>query len=285
MRAHGLVVAVPRPGPSDHVCWVYADDADLRGAVGPFVAGGLARGDRLLVVGDRMIDALHAPTLPFGGTDALIERGALETLTLTEAYDVTSRFVPEQQLAFYQAATRRALDDGFRGLRVVAEASALAADPIHRPELVRWEHLADDLAAQGSGFTAMCAYRGDLAVDTLTELATVHPLVRAPEGVPPFQVFFDRERVVLTGSLDTFAADRLCTLLAAIEDGSRTVLDIGGLDFVDVAGCRVLARWARSVAAARAVPELAGASRLVQRMWRLLALDQVAPVTFTEPRP
>ena len=49
----------------------------------------------------------------------------------------TSPFAPEQQLAFFDAATRQAVDDGFTGLRVAAEVSALAADPETRPALVR----------------------------------------------------------------------------------------------------------------------------------------------------
>ena len=162
MRAHGRVVEVPEPGPADHVCWVYDDPRDLDTAAARFLAGGLARGERLLVIGDGMIETLHRDTLPFGGTDALLATGALQILDLPRPTTAPRRFSPEQQLAFYDAATRKALDDGFTGLRVAAEASALAADPASRPALVRWEHLADDFMARGSGFTAMCAYRADL---------------------------------------------------------------------------------------------------------------------------
>ena len=286
MRAHGRVVEVPEAGPSDHVCWVYDDDRDLDAAVGRFLAGGLGRGERLLVVGDGLIERLDAATLPFGGTDELMARGALQRLPLAEAYDATARFVPEQQLAFYEEATRQAIEEGYRGLRVVAEVSALAADPTHRPDLVRWEHLADDLAAHGPGFTAMCAYRGDLGAGVLDDVAAVHPLVHAPEGVPPFQVFFEDGRVVVAGSVDTFTADRLGAVLAATPlDGPHPVLDLGRLAFVDVAGCRVLGRWAQAVCARPAQLRVTGASRLVERMWQLLALDGVAPVSFTAVRP
>ena len=286
MRVHGRVGEVPEAGAGDHVCWVYDEDSDLDAAVGRFLTGGLARGERLLVVGEGMIETLSAATLPFGGTDALVARGALRTLTLAEAYDATGRFVPEQQLAFYEAATRQAIDDGYRGLRVVAEVSALAVDPANRPDLVRWEHLADDLVAHGPGFTALCAYRGDLAAQTLDDIATVHPLVHTPEGVPPFQVFFDDGRLVVAGSVDTFTADRLGAVLAGTPvDGAHPVLDLGRLEFVDVAGCRALARWAEAVCARPAQLRVTGATRLVERMWRLLALDAVAPVTFAESRP
>ena len=165
---------------------------------------------------------------------------------------------------------------------MAAEVSALAADPETRPALVRYEQLADDLMARGSGFTALCAYRGDLCPEALSEVASVHPLVRAPEGVPPFQVFHDGNGVVLTGSVDTFTAGRLGSVLAESPAARpATVLDIGRLDFIDVAGCRVLATWAQGLDRPL---EVTGASRLLQRMWRLLALDQLAPVDFTAAR-
>lgn len=282
MRAHGRVVEVPEPGPADHVCWVYDDPRDLDTAASQFLAGGLARGERLLVVGERMIDTLHRDTLPFGGTDALVATGALEILDLSTSYIGTATFTPEGQLAFYDAATRKALEDGFSGLRVAAEASALAAAPASRATLVRWEQLADDFVASGSGFTAMCAYRSDLDSEALADVACVHPVVRGPEGEPQFQVFYDGNRVVLSGSVDTFTASRLGRVLAESWAARRpAVLDVSMLEFVDVAGCRVLARWA---AGPGGPLQVIGASRLVQRMWPLLGLDAVAPVTFERSR-
>jgi anti-anti-sigma factor len=278
VRAYGRVGEIPEPGPSDHVCWIYDDARDLDTAAADFLMGGLARGERLLVVGDGLIEALSRNTVPFGGTDSLVATGALEILDVCTAYVAGARFAPEQQLAFYEAATRAARDDGFTGLRVAAEISPLAADPGSRADLVRWEHLADDLAARGSGFTAMCAYRGDLGEEALADVASVHPLVRGPEGVPPFHVFYDADRVVLTGSVDTFTAPRLARVLADSPAARpSTVLDLGRLEFMDVAGCRTLARWA---AALGRPLHVTGASRLVQRMWQLLGLQALAPVVF-----
>jgi anti-anti-sigma factor len=286
MRAHGRVSELPEAGATDHVCWVYAGEGDLDVAVGRFLDGGLARGERVMGVGEAVIGSLHRESARHGGSDALLARGALETLTLDEAYAATGEFLPDRQFDFYDAATRRAFADGFTGLRVIAEASALAADADLRPELVRWEHLADNYIAQGPGFTALCAYRADLGQDTLADLSSVHPLVRAPDGVPEFQVFFDEDRVVLTGSVDTFSAAQLETVLTASPtDGTSTVLDLGLLEFVDVAGCRVLARWAQHLNTHGGRLAVTGASRLVQRMWTILALDDLAPVTFVGSHP
>jgi anti-anti-sigma factor len=286
VRAHGRVSEVPEAGATDHVCWVYAGERELDVAVGRFLDGGLARGERLLGVGEAVIESLHRESARHGGSDALVARGALETLTAAEAYAATGKFLPGRQLDFYDTATRRALADGFRGLRVIAEVSALAADAGHRSELVRWEHLADNYVAHGAGFTAMCAYRADLGQDVLSAVAAVHPLVRTPDGVPPFQVFFDEDRVVLTGSVDIFSAGELESVLAASPtDRVVPLLDLGLLEFIDAAGCRVLARRAQLLGTRGRRLQVTGASQLFQRMWTVLALDRLAPVTFVGSRP
>jgi hypothetical protein len=281
VRAHGVLNEIPGAGASDHLCWVYDDDEVFDRAVRQFLAGGLERGERLLCVGDRVIDSLRSEADVLGGVDALIARGALQTLSLADAYEASVEFMPEEQWAFYDAATRQAIDDGYRGLRVVAEVSALAADPATRSDLMRWEQLADEYIARGTGFTAMCAYRSDLAAAALADVASVHPLVHAPEGASSFRVFAQDDHIALTGSVDTFSAERFGRVLASSPVGHRdAVLDLSLADFLDVAGSRTIARWARGLAAQSVPVELRGASPLFVRMWRLLSLDDIAPVTF-----
>jgi ABC-type transporter Mla MlaB component len=283
VRAHGFLSAIPDAGTSDHVCWVYDDEASFDEAVREFLTGGLERGERLLCVGERVIDSLRGQTPPFGDVDALIAEGALETQTLAQAYEAAGPFLPENQLAYYDAATRRAIDDGYRGLRVIAEVSALAADPAVRPTLVRWEHVADDYIAQGTGFTAMCAYSGQLTREALADVASVHPLIHGPDAVPSFRVFFDDDRLVLAGSVDTFSADRLARVLASSPPGTGgAVLDLSLTEFVDVSACRVLARWARDLQERSRRVEVRDASPLFRRMWRILALDELVPVSFAD---
>ena len=281
VRTHGLVDEVPGAGTADHLCWVYEDDATFDAAAREFLAGGLARGERLLCVGERVIESLESLS-PDHDVAALTARGAVETLTLAEVYGAAEPLLPEQQLAYDDAATRRAKDDGYLGLRVLAEVSDLAADPARREDLVRWEHTADAYAASGSGFSAMCAYRADLAHDALADVASVHPVVGAPGEVSSFRLFVDGDRIALAGTVDACSGDRLARVLPQAQtlDGG-VVLDLAALEFVDVAGCRVLARWAAGLRERSVSLEVAGASALLRRMWQLLDLGRVAPVTFT----
>ena len=278
MRTHGRIDELPGAGPADHVCWVYDEDAAFDDAVQQFLAGGMARNERVLCVGERVVEGLRTADL-----DALIARGAVETLTLAQVYEATGPFHPEQQLAYYDAATRRAVDAGYRGLRVIAEVSGLASDPVARPELVRWEQIADDYAAHGSGFSAMCAYRADLPREALADVTSVHPLVHAPQEPSTFMLFAESDRLVLAGSVDTFSSDRLARLLESTAvPGDVVVLDLAALEFADVATCRVLARWAAALAERSVAVEVSGSSALLRRVWRVLGLERVAPLRFVE---
>jgi hypothetical protein len=269
---------LPPAGTADHVCWVYdANDDAFDEALLEFIAGGLERGERLLCVGDAVIDRLHGD-----GIDGLIASGTMETLTLAEAYEAARKFLPEQQLAYYDAATQRAVDDGYRGLRVIADVTELAADPACRSELMRWEHLADEWMTRGAGLSAMCAYSAGLPAEALAAATSVHPAARAPESLASFRLFFDDGRLMLAGSVDHFTAAGLATLLASSPVGpDGVVLDVSLLEFLDVAACRALGRW---VLDGRTPPvTVRGASPLFRRMWRLMELDQVAPVAVDGP--
>jgi hypothetical protein len=287
VRTSGATAELVVTGPADHICWVHDDAASLAAAAARFLADGLARGERLLYVGeDDGIALLRRDPGPLGPLDDLVADGRLTLLTLGEAYTGDGAFVPEQQLAFYEAVTRRAIEEGCTGLRVVAELTALAADPRTRDELARWEHLADDFMAAGSGMSALCAYRRDaLDADALAAVATVHPLLHVPDGVlpddiAPFSVFVDDGRVAVTGCVDAFGADRLRRVLATspADAADLATLDLAGLQFADAAGCRAIATWAQDRLRRGRRVALIGASPLFARVWWLLGYDALVPV-------
>jgi hypothetical protein len=105
-------------------------------------------------------------------------------------------------------------------------------------------------------------------VSALADISAMHPMVHTPGGMPPFQLFVDDDRVVLTGSVE----------------GGTTLLDLGLLEFIVVAGCRGLATWAARLASDGGRLEVTGASRLGQRMWQMLSFHGLAPVTFAGAR-
>jgi anti-anti-sigma factor len=276
---------VDRPAPAaraDHICWVYHDTSSFAAVAGRFLGDGLARGERLLFVGDAQgIDALRQPDTPLPGVDALVAGGVLELVAVEGAYR-TGHFDVDRQLEFYDAVTRRAVDDGYTGLRVVADVTPLAAHGTGQADLVRWEHLADEFFASGPGMSAMCAYRrSGVTPEVLAAAAAVHPQVHAPDDVPPFRLWFDDGGLALAGTLDAFDADALLqVLLASHVAGPVVRLDLSRVEFVDAAGCRALARWSQALQRRSARLELVGTSRLFRRTWQVLGLDRISAVTI-----
>ncbi len=267
---------------ADHVCWVYDDPASFVDAAQRYLAEGLSRGERLVCVGDGLAADLRAAGEPFGSLDDLVSAGTLTFRDVGLPYAGDHPVDDDGQWAFYDAAVRAARADGYSGLRVVAEVTALARTTSSRTGLVRWEHRADEYIASGAGLAAMCAYhRGALHSSAVADVTAVHPQVHAPLDPPSFRIWFDGGHLALAGTVDTFCADRLARVLAARSvHGPTAVLDLSGLEYVDVAGCRVLARWARSLAGEGIRLRMRGAPRAVVRIWRLLGLDSPAPVTF-----
>ena len=269
---------------ADHVCWVYDDTASFTGAAQRFLAEGLARGDRLLCVGDGLADEFRAAGEPFGPLADLVARGTLRFAPVAGTYADGRGVRPQEQRAFYDAAVRAAQDAGYRALRVVAEITELAGSDTARAGLVRWEHAADEYIASGSGLVALCAYRrGVLPEQALADVTAVHPQVHAPHDPPSFRIWFDGPRPCLAGTVDTFAADRLARVLAGTPAAPVVALDLSGLRVVDAAGARALARWAGGLTDRGAAVHLPGAPSSLVRIWSLLGLDRWAPVDFAEP--
>lgn len=286
MRPSGLLARPAGVERGDHVCWAYEDDAAFEDAAVRFLAEGLAEGDRLLWVGDGAEERLRRSPGALADVDGLTARGTLRVLSVAEGYSAAGTaaagpMTPERQLAFYDAATRRAVDDGYRGLRVVAEITTLAADEAQRAQLLRWEHLADDYVAHGPGFSALCAYRADLLPsDVVADVVSLHPLAHADGPATAFHLWFDEGVLRLGGDVDAFSAGRLARLLAATHvDAQVVTLDLAELAFIDLAGVRALASWADALAGTNRGLVLRGASRLVRRMWELLGATDGAAVS------
>ncbi|MGH2687966.1 MAG: STAS domain-containing protein, partial [Actinomycetota bacterium] len=108
----------------------------------------------------------------------------------------------------------------------------------------------------------------------VTDVASLHPLVRAPAGLVPFRLWSSGTGLVLEGEVDYFSAGdlrRMLRLAAPVAGDVR--LDLGGLGFVDHHGLRALADHARTLerAGSRLVP--VGAPPVVDRLCGLLRIQ------------
>ena len=218
MREHGLFETTGGLGLHGHACWAYSDDAELVHAAAEYLADGERLGQKLLYVGPE--ERLHlAPT-------------DIEALPLSAFCELGRPTDSDHLLRVYTAATDAALAEGFTGLRVAADVTALAVDTACH---CRWESVADRFMAERP-LSALCCYdRRRLAPEVLRDLCSVHPVVNEPV---PFRIYATGDRLLLEGAIDYFSSDALERVLPLTRgDG---MLDLSGAGFIDHHGARIL---------------------------------------------
>jgi ABC-type transporter Mla MlaB component len=234
------------------MCWTYADEGEFRAAAVEFFVDGLRLDQQLLYVGDGPEEKLRADLSELDDLGSLIDGGSLRILSLDSLPEMDG----EARISAYTQAADLALENGYAGLRVVAEATASVGESDRSPEHTRWESLVDRTISTRP-VTALCCYdRRRLSDSLLSDVVAVHPASHAPESMAPFR-FFTRgpDTLALEGEVDFFSADDLVRLLelAPDSDGRGVSLDLGGLGFVDHHGVMALVRYARRIRADRVV--------------------------------
>lgn len=249
MREHGCIHSAHGLGVDGHACWAFNQRQHFVDAALEFLTDGLRFGQRLAFVGSEPVDEQRERLDPLGDVGGLIDRGALQLITLSDLYRVGEPIDAEAQLATYAQATGQALADGFSGLRVAAQVTDLVAEPSTREAHVRWESIADGFMA-ANPLSALCGYERDvLPENLLADLAAVHPAARGTSDLAPFHLFSDSGDLVLEGEVDLFSAkalDRVFTLVDSVA--APRALDLGELDFIDHHGLYALARHTQRLA-------------------------------------
>ena len=257
--------------PGDHVCWPFDDHEDLVAGACAYVAEGLAQGERVAYVSDRLPGELRHDLAGVPDLDEHLDRGGL-LLVPFDALPATSPSVrPSAELPVLAAMSAEALEVGYRGLRMFANGSVRAQDPGQRAEQVRYEHLLDRLCL-AHPVTMLCAYDGGLLGEAaVAELACVHRWARGE--LSPFHLSADPQAdVALSGAVDTFSAAHLVTALDRIgipAPGEALRIDISALQFIDHRTLLALDQYA---ARRQATMVLQSAPSITQRLMKLTPL-------------
>ncbi len=171
------------PAPYAHTCWSFDDPAVFERHALDYLAAGLAAGERVWFVAAGAAGDL-ARRMAGGGASgaaftAALHGGAASVVGLGAAYATGVVVEPAAQVAAYAAATEQALADGFAGLRVAADATALVRTPAQLDAFARYEHLVDRYM-RTVPFSAVCGYdRGELGDRAVATLACLHPETNA----------------------------------------------------------------------------------------------------------
>jgi PAS domain S-box-containing protein len=167
-------------GPGDHLCWLYADDEEHRALLAPFLRRGLEQNEQVLY-----IYALHPPQQVVGyleeeglAVEPYLASGQLALLSADAPSVRAGLLNPDGVVPFLEQATTRALEQGYRSLRITIE---MTASPARRP--VESEAVADTLFP-GIHCLLLCQYdRRHFDATALLDVLVAHPIV-VVEGEP-----------------------------------------------------------------------------------------------------
>lgn len=248
-----------------HVCWVVDEPGAYVAQAGAILAEGGRRNEKPFVFGPR--DSADLATL----------RGSASRAG-DPAVDVLGGgpLAPETMFAMFHEQTAAARDEGYRGLRLVADMDWLLPGQPTTAAIVGFELLLDRVVAE-RGATVVCAYRtGSFPADAVVSAQAVHPHDLGVAEPPPFRLVAGPDGTwQLTGEVDAASAASFRAALTAAGADGVCVVDVSGLDFIDVAGMRAVVGAART---SGATVRLVHARPLLARAWRAAAFDEV-PVT------
>ncbi|MBO0731115.1 MAG: MEDS domain-containing protein [Acidimicrobiaceae bacterium] len=228
--------------PVGHLCWGFADRAEFDARSAEYLADGLAAGQWIVYVGDGDAGSLRREFGRFDGGQQALDAGRAVVCVIDDFQRFTGpgRVVdPEPSVEVQVTAAKKALTDGFTGVRAIVDGTPLARTPEQRESLARLEHLLDRKMSV-LPMSALCAYDvSELGPSVVAELSCLHPFVG--EGSTQFRLYADEDTgLALAGEMDwvcheLFAAtvSRIVSLSEPAENRGVLDLDVGGVTFVD----------------------------------------------------
>jgi anti-anti-sigma factor len=268
-------------GRGDHACLVCETDAERWSAVEEFARAGVVRGERMLYVaraGDEEEAQRRLGALDSAGAGELVVVPAAIAMAFADG----ARFDPAERDAAWREQVRAALGEGFTGLSVASDVAWFNEAGLSLGQILDYEHrctgVIDELPA-----SALCVYdRGCFDDRTLARAGHAHPVCRG-RGVSPAGMFVSRTMAIaaagpgalrLSGEVDISNVPSLSSALRSTAGGrSALLLDMGALDFIDVAGMRAIQRTAQGLAARGGELMVLSPRPLVARMITMMGMD------------
>lgn len=216
-----------------HLVLLHGTEPERQAYLTAWVRWGLERDEKVVYAeaGDAEFGGGFLAMLRRRGVDvetAVAER-RVETMTIAEYHTPGARLM----------TVRRAVAEGFRGVRMSVEAtSAWASLPVGRHEAYEREI---DTFCQEHPLSVLCQYDRAVAVgEPLRRAVTQHSGgIRQRQ----LQTSAGGDRFALTGEIDIFNTDLLALALRSATTPPRKLfhLDLSGVGFLSAAGCRAIA--------------------------------------------
>ncbi len=256
----------------DHLCLPYDDTDEETSAVVPFIAEGLARGERCVYITDthRREDLLSALSDAGVNASRALDRGALFVRTPQEVYFRSGKFDPDDTLALADELLAGALADGFIGLRGSGELSAVRDRGVSWADLFSYEIRFNERFARRP-IAALCRYHRPAAPPgRIADALRAHPTAIVGGRVCR-NSYYEKPDIALAGD-----AERVEWMLYQLRRSSAD-------DLRSLAMTRSLARETSRLSAenqsrAQAAEELEHAILMRDRFLDDLARELAAPV-------
>lgn len=135
----------------DHICHFYQGEAERFGVLGPYVAEGIRRGDKVLVVVDEEMANRLGGWLASQGVDAHRARKAGQLL------QHSGEATKEDMRALFERVEADSLAAGYKVVRSAADMGWALAGRMPVPEMLRWEALSDE-ESSGRQMVSLCQF-------------------------------------------------------------------------------------------------------------------------------
>ncbi|MFC8448858.1 MEDS domain-containing protein [Kitasatospora sp. NPDC057223] len=258
----GRMRQVQGVGHGDHLCLAFSDNAEQRRVVTTYLSDGLERGERVLYFADRCAPPQILDWLGAAGVDPgpALARGQLQVTTAADGYLAAGSFDADAMVTALRQEVRSSLTAGFTGLRVSGEMDWALREVPGSGQLPEYETKVNAVFA-GQPASAICQYDArrfdSAALSTaerchtgVVELGELYSdaLLRL---VPGFRAGQPALHVVGTVDYRTTAALASALEKTALRWTGDVWVDMGKLEFIDLAGVRALAHAASSLPAGR----------------------------------
>jgi hypothetical protein len=241
VRVDTRTLAVDRMRLGDHAFAHYADD-DVRWEVpAAFIYGGLARGEKVIVMMDPACsadDAIERLAAHEGRPDEARAHGQLVFSSMRELISPDKSFTALRQMSRLREETERSCREGFAGLRAVIDMAWIQDLGTDVEDVMRREKHANSLFGSRR-YAEICAYdRRCFDSGVVEEMRLSHP-VALLERPGDLQAHHAPGELWLIGDADVVTGDILraaVSLAFAAPPGRQALVDLTRLCFLS-AGC------------------------------------------------
>jgi len=166
----------------DHTCLIFNNTAEFFHCAVPFVRGGLNNNEKCYVIIDDITreDVLRNFKNLFKNGQIPIEEfnhnGRIKIEHFKNIYLMDGVFDMERTIKNYIELTKKMIQEGFSGVRVIAEISSSLKDLINQYDFLTYESNVDKYFPENN-FLAICAYsKKHFSTNYLSEILKVHPI-------------------------------------------------------------------------------------------------------------